>query len=106
MGKDKMMDKDKMGDTTGKDKMMDKDKMGDAMGKDKMMDKKQSVGFPTRTPMTCRRERAASAGTDPALSSGNHRSTPISVGCASTWHARSTYHDREGRQCIRKRSGG
>ncbi len=41
MGKDKMMDKDKMGDAMGKDKMMDKDKMGDTMGKDKMMDKKQ-----------------------------------------------------------------
>jgi len=41
MSKDKMMDKDKMGDAMGKDKMMDKDKMGDAMDKDKMMDKKQ-----------------------------------------------------------------
>jgi len=39
MGKDNMMDKDKMGDTMGKDKMMDKDKMGDTTGKDEMMDK-------------------------------------------------------------------
>ena len=43
MGKDKMMDKDKMGDAMGKDKMMDKDKMGDTTGKDKMMDKDKMI---------------------------------------------------------------